>query len=90
MFMYLKIIKKIYVGYFDKKKLVICFLEFKWVCFINKVIDLFNWYVNKYGFVKYLLFFLKCLIIKNDIYLKNCSLFGYVVNFILIGWEWFV
>lgn len=52
MFMYLKIIKKIYVGYFDKKKLVICFLEFKWVCFINKVIDLFNWYVNKYGFVK--------------------------------------
>lgn len=87
MFMYLKTIKKIHVGYLDKKKSVTCFLEFKWVRSINKVTDSFNWYVNKYGPVKHLLFLLKRSIIKNDIYLKNCSLPGYVANLTQTGWE---
>lgn len=68
--MYLKTTKKIHVGYLDKKKWVTCFLEFKWVRSINKVTELFNWYVNKYGPVKHILFLLKRSIIKNDIYLK--------------------
>lgn len=78
--MYLKTIKKIHVSYLDKKNQ----LHVSWN--LSEFVPLTKLQTHlKYGPVKQLLFLLKRSIIKNDIYLKNCSLPGYVANLTLTG-----